>query len=156
MPSRSSYQEYKQNTSYLLYWIINNFNALLNANPPNGHHDANLAANTTGQTTVAGFVSMAKFIAKHCDSIPSPIYLLFKSIIKARSAAHQAYLQLAATKNDAAIEKNNSTHKHFIDALTDAFDVLGGNRWQDDKEAVDKETTDHGDDVELGRPALKE
>lgn len=33
---------------------------------------------------------------------------------------------------DSEIERSNITHKHFIEALTEAFEALGGENWVDD------------------------
>ena len=145
MASRSSYLEYKQNTRYLLYWVIHTFNKVLETNLSKEQDaDTQITPNTTGKTSVSGFVSMAKYIAQHLDAAPSPIYGLFQSVIRARSAAYDIFQQIAAGENDPEIEKSNSSHKHFIDALTEAFGILGGNKWQEGQWPEGKEQTDAG------------
>lgn len=42
---------------------------------------------------------------------------------------YAAFQQIVNEKPDPDIERSNTTHKHFIDALTEAFDALGGNSW---------------------------
>lgn len=69
---------------------------------------------------------MAGLISKYLKEVPSVILELFKAVIKARSTMHAAFQQIVNEKPDPEIERSNATHKHFIDALTQAFDALGG------------------------------
>lgn len=57
--------------------------------------------------------------------------------MRARTTANEAYLQLTGsnTKPDPEMEKSNVTHKHFIDALQEVFEVLGGPAWARDQQS---------------------
>ncbi|KAF2035259.1 hypothetical protein EK21DRAFT_97002 [Setomelanomma holmii] len=72
---------------------------------------------------------MSRLIAEHLQPIPSAVFQLFQAVIKARSAVHAAFQQIVNEKPDAEIERSNTTHKHFIEPLTEAFDALGGKSW---------------------------
>ncbi|KAK4615645.1 hypothetical protein CLAFUW4_10071 [Fulvia fulva] len=129
MRSRNNlYLTYKKDTSLLLYWVINTSNGIVKSGKQ--AEDGSVHLNTTGRTTVAEIVNMARLIAKHLDPIPFPVFRLFKAIIKARSATHAAFQQIVTHKPDPEIERANETHKHFIDALTEAFEALGGASWE--------------------------
>ncbi|KPI45656.1 uncharacterized protein AB675_708 [Cyphellophora attinorum] len=69
---------------------------------------------------------MSELIAKFLQPIPSGIFGLFRSVIKARSITYDAFQQILNDKPDPEIERNNATHKHFIESLTKAFNALGG------------------------------
>lgn len=130
MADRNSYLAYKRDTRHLLYWMIHAYNIIVKSSPPlliSG--DSPAAVNTTGQIKVSAFVPVSKLIAEHIKSVPSVIYRLFRSVIAARSSAHAVFQQVVANKPDPEIEKSNVSHKCFIDALTDAFKVLGGDEW---------------------------
>jgi hypothetical protein len=85
--------------------------------------------NTTGQSTVAEIINMSELIAKHIRPAPDAVFKLFQAVIKARSIIHDAFQQAVSQKPDPEIERSNATHKHFINALTQAFDAFGGNLW---------------------------
>jgi hypothetical protein len=70
---------------------------------------------------------MAKLIAKNLEQIPTTIFALFQAVIKGRSIMYAAFQQIVSERPDPEIEKSNATHKHFIDALSEAFGALGGN-----------------------------
>ncbi|KAH6843296.1 hypothetical protein B0I37DRAFT_331027, partial [Chaetomium sp. MPI-CAGE-AT-0009] len=63
------------------------------------------------------------------NDVPPIIFRLFRSVIKARTSMHESFLQMVANNPDPATEKSNLNHRHFIDALTDAFHALGGKDW---------------------------
>lgn len=129
MRSRNNlYLTYKKDTSLLLYWVINTSNGIVKSGKQ--AEDGSVHLNTTGRTTVAEIVNMARLIAKHLHPIPSTVFRLFQAIIKARSATHAAFQQIVTQKPDPEIERANETHKHFIDALTEAFEALGGASWE--------------------------
>lgn len=88
-----------------------------------------VSVNTTGETTVSGLVAMVKVIAKHKATVPSVIYGLLQSVIKARTAAYSFFLQTAPNNPDPEVSKANASHKHFIDALQEVFTILGGETW---------------------------
>ncbi|RMY19745.1 hypothetical protein D0866_12721 [Hortaea werneckii] len=84
---------------------------------------------------------MARLIAKHLNPIPSAIFKLFKAVIKARSITASAFERIVSEKPDPEIERANATHKYFFDALTEAFNALGGKSWDSD-ETVSAEVED--------------
>jgi hypothetical protein len=86
-------------------------------------------ANTTGKITVSALVAISKLVAKHISPIPSTIYPLFQSVIAARKATYELFQQIAAKQPDPEIQRSNASHKVFIDALTEAFEALGGEVW---------------------------
>ncbi|KAI7101615.1 hypothetical protein KC340_g14431 [Hortaea werneckii] len=88
---------------------------------------------------------MARLIARHLDPIPSAIFKLFKAVIKARSITASAFERIVSEKPDPEIERANATHKHFIDALTQAFHALGGRSW-DSGRALFPESEDEVED----------
>lgn len=45
---------------------------------------------------------------------------------------YAAFQQMVNDTPDSEIERSNVTHKHFIEALTEAFEALGGENWADD------------------------
>jgi len=125
MASRNLYLTYKKDTSRLLYWVINTSNGIIQSRADT-EEDAGVTINVTGRSTVAEIVSMSKLIAKKLNPIPSAIFALFQAVIKARSTMYAAFQQIVNEKPDPDIERSNATHKHFIDALTEAFNALGG------------------------------
>lgn len=128
MASRNLYLTYKRDTSRLLYWVINTSNGIIQSGASTDGHSS-VELNTTGQSTVSEIVSMSRLIAGKLNPIPSAIFALFHAVIKARSTVHAAFQQIVNEKPDADIEKSNATHKHFVDGLTEAFEVLGGKSW---------------------------
>ncbi|KAK5633104.1 hypothetical protein RRF57_008818 [Xylaria bambusicola] len=128
MASQNLYLAYKRDTSRLIYWIVKASNAII-ASEVTLPDDVPKTPNINGQVTVAGLVSLSKLIAKHTDPIPSAILALFNSAIQARTAAYGIFQQLVANKSDPEIERSNASHKHFINALVEAFEVLGGAAW---------------------------
>lgn len=136
-PSRNSYLAYKRDTSCLLYWIVQTSNSIIKSlttsnGPLDGIDGAPMLPLTSAEITVAGLVSLSKFVAKHIDSVPSTILTLFQSVIDARTAAHDAFQQMSAKTPDPDVEKSNASHKRFIDALKESFDALGGRNWKPD------------------------
>ncbi|RFU23991.1 hypothetical protein B7463_g12346, partial [Scytalidium lignicola] len=106
----------------------NILNSLPSPRPPTSATSA-VTANTTGQIHASALVPTANLIAKYVSPIPSTIYRLFQSVIEARTTTHEAFQRMAASKPDPEIEKNNASHKRFIDTLTEAFEALGGKTW---------------------------
>jgi hypothetical protein len=125
MASRNLYLTYKKDTNRLLYWVINISNG--NIHPATDAEDyASVTMKTTGRLTVAEIVSMSKLIARHLNPIPDAIIETFQAVITARSVVCDAFKQTVSERSDIEVEKSNATHKHFIDALTEAVDALGG------------------------------
>jgi hypothetical protein len=63
MASRSLYLTYKNDTSRLLYWVINTANGIIQSSGTNKEDGPALSVNTTGQSTVAEIVNMSRLIA---------------------------------------------------------------------------------------------
>ena len=125
MASRNLYLTYKRDTARLLYWIVNTSNGIVRSAAHAEDH-ATVTINTTGHSTVSELVQMSNLIAKHLQPIPSEIFRLFRSVIKARSITYDAFRQIINEKPDPEIDRSNATHRHFIEALTEAFQALGG------------------------------
>ncbi|KAL5371536.1 hypothetical protein DPSP01_014198 [Paraphaeosphaeria sporulosa] len=128
MANRNLYLSYKRDTSQLLYWVINTSNGIVRSMAGTSDH-VPVEINTTGHSTVSEIVQMSKLIAKHLQPIPSGVFSLFQSVIKARSATYDAFQQILNENPDPKIERSNATHKYFIEALTEAFNALGGSSW---------------------------
>ncbi|EAQ85357.1 hypothetical protein CHGG_09371 [Chaetomium globosum CBS 148.51] len=129
MATRNVYLAYKRDTSQLLYWIIRTSNViLLKTTASSDSHPTQV--NTTGQITVTDLVALSRLIARHVNPVPFAILQLFRSVIDARTAAHESFQQMATEHPDPSIEKSNATHRYFIVALTDAFHELGGRDWK--------------------------
>jgi hypothetical protein len=141
MASRNLYLTYKKDTSRLLYWVINTSNGIIQAGTEL-EEDAAVKINTTGQSTVAEIVSMSRLISKHLKPIPSAIFGLFEAVIQARATVHAVFQQIVNEKPDAEIERSNATHKHFIEALTEAFGALGGTLQDPSNSASDAEVAE--------------
>ncbi|KAK4238128.1 hypothetical protein C8A03DRAFT_15370 [Achaetomium macrosporum] len=134
MATRNLYLAYKRDTSQLLYWVIRTSNGIIKASKALPDlQDGDTAVNTTGHITVAGLVALCKLIARHISSVPPTILRLFSSVIKARTTVYNVFQQVVAENPDPETEKNNACHKHFIDALTEAFHILGGKNWKGDE-----------------------
>ncbi|KAH6611384.1 hypothetical protein Trco_001404 [Trichoderma cornu-damae] len=128
MKFNNFYVLYKRDTRLLLYWMVKTSNAIIKSLEESGD-EISLELNITGQVTVSDLVAMSELIAKHHVSIPSPIYHLFQSVIELRSIYYAQFQQLATVSPSEELEKSNSTHKYFIDALSNAFVRLGGEAW---------------------------
>lgn len=122
MASKNLYLSYKRDTSRLLYWVINTSNGIIQSAVSDEDH-APVKINTSGRSTVLEIVQMSKLIAEHLQPIPSAIFGLFQAVIKARSITYDAFQQIVNEKPDPEIERSNATHKHFINALTEAFNA---------------------------------
>ncbi|KAF9877452.1 hypothetical protein CkaCkLH20_05152 [Colletotrichum karsti] len=137
MAPYNTYVAYKRDTRHLVYWMIRASNSVIKSLPPeddSSPSSPSVTLNTSGQTTVAGFLAMTELVAEHLRPIPTAILQLLQSVIAARSAHHAGYQQLAAANPDAQMEKSNASHKYFVDALMRAFSVLGGDAWTKDQE----------------------
>ncbi|KAL7955682.1 hypothetical protein V8C34DRAFT_290742 [Trichoderma compactum] len=140
---QNTYREYKQDTQRLLFWIIHASNTILqsSAAAEPGTVEPQSHQNVTGQVTVKELVSMAKVISKHTVRIPGAIYRKLQSVTHARMAMYQAFQQLAALspKPDPEMEQSNVTHKYFIDALNEVFEIFGGPAWVKEQQRGSKE-----------------
>ncbi|KAM0256882.1 hypothetical protein ACHAQJ_004703 [Trichoderma viride] len=145
MKINNFYVSYKRDTRLLLYWMIKTSNAIIKSLEDSGD-GVPLGLNVTGQVTVSDLVPMSALIVKYHTNTPSTIYRLFQSVIELRSIYYSQFQQLAVVSPDEELERSNSTHKHFIDTLTEAFRVLGGETWlcreQEKKTKSDEEGSD--------------
>lgn len=117
-----------------MFWIIHAFNTIIQSSEA-----AELGGdrqNVTGQVTVKELLAMARAISKHNIQIPGAIYRKLQSITRARTVVYQAFQQLASLnpKSDPEMEGRNATHKYFIDALNEVFEVLGGPAWAQEQQ----------------------
>lgn len=144
--SHNTYLAYKRDTNLLLYWVIRTSNQVIKSK--NLEHDPSLKINTSGQTTVSGLLSMAKLIAGSITGslVPAAVYRLFQAVIKARTTTWHAFQQVESKRPDPDIEKSNLTHKFFIDALQQAFEVLGGKQWESSQDGQRVDTAEDAED----------
>lgn len=130
--TRDSYVGYKQDTQRLLEWMWKTTKLILKTRPAgDGGSGLPWGVSPSGETNVAGLVSMASLIADHGAPVSSSIYRLLMSIIRARSSHYAAFMDYASIFPDQEIEKSNSMHRHFIDSLMEIFSILGGISWWD-------------------------
>lgn len=148
MASQNSYLAYKRDTRHLLYWMIHASNAIIKASPAT-EDGAAMVVNNTGQTTTPEVLTMSELIAKHVQSVPSIVYRLLQSVIKARSTTYAAFQPFAMASPAEQVDKNNASHKHFIDTLTRAFSILGGEAWESAQNAGKGKVDDGGADEEV-------
>ncbi|KAJ9161581.1 hypothetical protein NKR19_g2155 [Coniochaeta hoffmannii] len=155
MPELNPYLAYKRDTSRLVYWIVKTSNAIIAASLAlSDELNAPRGLNANGRITVAEFVSLSKLIAKHVKPSPQAILHLFEAVIQARTTLFEAYSELAARKSDPKIERSNASQKHFIDALSKAFDVLGGAGCDEKQETGTCSTATIDDEADLDQLLL--
>ncbi|KAK3984627.1 hypothetical protein QBC44DRAFT_252389 [Cladorrhinum sp. PSN332] len=132
MAARNTYLAYKRDTNHLVRWVLRVSNRIIASKQKgNGESDdaGNLdSPNTTGNLTVSALLPLCTLIARNSNAsdIPPAVFCLFRSIIKARTAAYESFQQLVDETPDPEVEQSNATHKFFIDTLISAFEVLGG------------------------------
>lgn len=126
------YLAYKRDTSRLIFWIVRVSNIIIRT-AKNLPEDAPKYPNTTGEVTAASLVALSKLIAWRLKSVPRSILSLFDSVIQARTQAFEAFQQISSS--DPGVERSNASHKHFIDALVEAFEALGGAEWTKERDA---------------------
>ena len=144
MPVHNRYLAYKRDTSQLVYWMTHTSNDIIRTKTVAGGEASDLF-NKSGSATISQIVSMSKLIAQHIDQVPFLIYRLLHSVIDARSAIHAVFQQMAISNPDPEIEKSNASHRFFIYALTEAFEVLGGQTWMANGS---QKQNDEQDDIE--------
>jgi len=69
---------------------------------------------------------MAEIIANHVQPVHPSVFRLFETVIIARTNVYHDFQRLAAF--DPRIREGNCTHKFFIDTLSKAYEILGGDR----------------------------
>jgi hypothetical protein len=126
----SLYAAYKRDTKYLLHWMVSASNTIIRRLPTSEHGALSVSINVTGQITVSKMVSMAQLIVKHASTIPFAIYSLLESIIDARIQAHSFFEKAASQNPDPELERNNASHRYFIDALQQVLDTMSREKWQ--------------------------
>ncbi|KAK2608380.1 hypothetical protein QQS21_003066 [Conoideocrella luteorostrata] len=129
MPFHDSYLAYKRDTSRLVYLLVTASNAVLSA------RDVKATLNTTGKLFASEFVPAAKLIAKHMKETPCEILNLLKSVIKLRSSRYEEFQRRVSANPNFEMGKSNGSHKHFIDILSQTFDILGGEKRLKDEKA---------------------
>ncbi|THY50911.1 hypothetical protein D6C97_06868 [Aureobasidium pullulans] len=143
MLTQNSYLDYKRSTTYLVYWLSHASNTIIRALSQEQQDDSAAKVNTTGQVSCKELITMAKRVAANLhEEVPSTIFRLFRSVIKARSKAYEMFRELAATHADEKMEESNTSHKHFIDRLDEAFAILGGEAWMAKQRAGVEEVED--------------
>lgn len=142
-PQRSTYQQYKTNTSTLIRWILTTASSLtapvaskpISKSPKHKGKAAkaawceNAEAFST-EISTSKLVSLSTLIAEAEQPVPDAIYALFDSVIIARTAAHDIWKAISIIHPDPETEKSNEGHWAFIVALQSAFDTLGGAVWR--------------------------
>lgn len=146
MASKNEYENYKRDTKYIVYWMIRLSNKIIADDP---ELRASWAPNTTGQTNVTEMVSICKLIAKNVNTekISPVIYKLFLSVISARKRAHSMFERMASLNQSLDIVQSNNSHKFFLDALKQSFEILGGIAWS--KRQTDEEEASHQTQCEV-------
>ncbi|KAJ5589095.1 hypothetical protein N7537_011773 [Penicillium hordei] len=130
MADLNTYLKYKRDERYLVYWIIHASAHITKRFPSNSTEGSIF----TAAISLSMLKSLAQLIARHIDLIPTTIFRLFESVIDARKRTQHFYLQSTASDPDPEIQKSNASHQHWIDGLSEAFDLLGGKAWQKVKE----------------------
>ena len=139
LPNAASYRLYKRNTSTLVRWVVTTAALCITPEPykkPNNNpkhkkraaqaaHVAHVKAHAP-EISTSKLVSLSTAIGEAGRDVPDAIFALFDSVIAARTAAHKIWVSIAAAHPDDKIEKSNSGHRAFIEALRSAYDALGG------------------------------
>lgn len=118
---------YKEETNNVISWIVNEAATIIRTSTITD--DDPKVTTRDGKLSVASIVKLAKFVSKRIDVVPPIILQALDSAIQARKAYHKHFEQLIATSPDADIERSNHSHEHFIRALSEIFEVLGGPKW---------------------------
>ncbi|KAG6006495.1 hypothetical protein E4U21_007040 [Claviceps maximensis] len=117
---QSSYLTYKRETSRLVFLLVTASNAILSVK------NAKAKLNTSGKLDSSGFVPSAELIGKHMRSVPREILRLLKSVIELRTSHYAEFERRVSANPNFKMEESNKSHKHFIDVLSRAFQILGG------------------------------
>jgi hypothetical protein len=138
VPYRSSYLQYKHNTSILIRWIVTTASSCAPDHaipkPKNGSSKNKKAAAkgraadsklSSPEVTLTGLVSLSGIIAEAHQAVPNAILSLFDKVIQARTTAWECFEQLWADNPDEDLKRSNESHRAFIDALQSARNILG-------------------------------
>ncbi|KGO50194.1 Uncharacterized conserved protein UCP028035 [Penicillium expansum] len=145
MADHNTYLQYKRDERHLVYWIIHASAHIIKKFPSHNTQDINL----TGAISLSTLKSLSQLIAKHIDPIPTTIFRLFASVIDARKRTQRLYIQTTTSDPDPEIQKSNVSHQHWIEGLSEAFNLLGGETWQEGKKDA-PDTFDEDEDAEDG------
>lgn len=132
MADHNTYLNYKRDERYLVYWIIHASAHITKSIPCNSTE----GTISTAAISLSTLKSLSQLIGQHIDPIPPTIFRLFESVIEARKKTHHFYLQSTASDPDPEIQKSNVSHQHWIEGLSEAFNLLGGKVWQRVKEGT--------------------
>jgi hypothetical protein len=137
VPYRSSYLQYKHNTSILIRWIVTTAESCVPAHTPSKPKNSNLKnkksaakgrtvdANLSSlEVTLSGLISLSGIIAGAKENVPSAILSLFDKVIQARTSAWECFEQFWKDNPDEDLKRSNESHRAFIDALQNARDIL--------------------------------
>lgn len=127
MTTRGTYLQYKQDEQYLVYWITR---STARVAKKFSLESAGLVS-ADGGITLSALLSCSELIAKYVSPIPSTIFRIFASVIKARKERHEAFVRLAENNPAPEVLKSNTTHKIWLEGLSEAFRLLGGHTWQE-------------------------
>ncbi|KAG5919848.1 hypothetical protein E4U53_003958 [Claviceps sorghi] len=119
---RSSYLAYKRETSRLVFLLVTAGNAIVSVKK------VKTKLNTSGKLDSSGFVPLAQLIGKHMRRVPCEILRLLKSVIELRTSHYAEFQRRVSANPNFEMEESNKSHKHFIDVLSRAFEILGGER----------------------------
>jgi len=125
MTSSERYQKYKKDQGQILRWLINESNSIIRLGKKT-KEDGPIEINDTRECSVADILSMSKMVAKHVKQIPFAIAYLFRAVIEERSNFYAAYQQRVELEANPKMEKENTSHKYFLDILKESLEILGG------------------------------
>ncbi|KAG5928170.1 hypothetical protein E4U42_001175 [Claviceps africana] len=140
---RGSYLAYKRETSKLVFLLVTASNAILSV------RKAKARLNTSGKLDSAGFVPLAELIGKHMRRVPREILRLLKSVIELRTSHYAEFQRRVSANPSFEMEESNRSHKHFIDVLSRAFEILGGERGLARGEDEDEKAGAKTDDAQV-------
>ncbi|KAL4876631.1 hypothetical protein BJY04DRAFT_222810 [Aspergillus karnatakaensis] len=121
----NTYLQYKQDQKRLVYWLIHASNTIIKSFPA----ETTIPLNTSGEITLSSLVSLSELVAKHIKPIPATIHRLLRSVIEARKKTHSLFRRLVAEDPDPEVVKSNISHEVWINGLTKAFNLMGGEAW---------------------------
>ncbi|KAI6364198.1 hypothetical protein MCOR25_005695 [Pyricularia grisea] len=129
--SQNQYLAYKQDTRYLLRWIICNYNEILRSQTAKEQQEAETKPKLTGEVTVKELVAMATCIGTQKIAVPSSIFKCLRAVINARTMVAETYKSIPSSdgERDEQAEESNASHAYFIQALATIFSSLGGDEY---------------------------
>jgi hypothetical protein len=125
MADHTAYARYKRNQKHLVHWIVNIAAHIFKKDP--SYNTENIAL--TGEISLATLKSLSELIVKRLRWVPETLFQLFELVIDHRKKTHNTYVQSTAINPDPEIQAINESHQHWIEGLSEAFEILGGDRW---------------------------